>query len=174
MLHCTTSAVPDSSGHLLAVSEDGVLHSVMPSPAEHCEAGAELGLISSAYNNTAIQEDIIPDPPGSRIANRVTSLRMRTAEVWASIPATVEGIPDSCASSETSTPVKSRINSLVYDETTTVASATVDSPSFSSPATSVTAISDWGPRDSLANLSVIGHKQERIRVMPKVCITFLV
>lgn len=168
MLHCTTSAVPDSSGHLLAVSEDGVLHSVMPSPAEHCEAGAQLGLISSAYNNTAIQEDIIPDPPGSRIANRVTSLRMRTAEVWASIPATVEGIPDSCASSETSTPVKSRINSLVYDETTTVASATVDSPSFSSPATSVTAISDWGPRDSLANLSVIGHKQERIRVMPKV------
>lgn len=168
MLHCTTSDVPDSSRHILAVSEDGVLHPVMPSPAEHSEGGTEFGLISSAYNDTENQEDIIPDPPGSRIANRVTSLRLRTAEVWASIPATVEGLPTSCASSETSTPVKSRINSLAYDETTTVASATLDSPSFSSPATSVTAISDWGPRDSLANLSVIGHKQERIRVMPKV------
>jgi hypothetical protein len=140
----------------------------MPSPAEHCEGGAEFGLISSAMNRTSNQEDINPDPPGSRIANRVTSLRMRTAAVWASIPATVEGLPTSCASSEPSTPVKSQMNSLGYDETTTVASATVDSPSCSSPATSVTAISDWGPRDSLANLSMIGHKQERIRVMPKV------
>jgi hypothetical protein len=174
MLHCTTSAVPDSFRHILAVSEDGVLHPVMPSPAEHCEGGTEFGLISSVMNRTSDQEDMNPDPPGSRIANRVTSLRMRTAAVWASIPATVEGLPSSCASSETSTPAKSRINSLGYDETTTVASATVDSPSFSSPATSVTAISDWGPRDSLANLSVIGHKQERIRVMPKVCIMFLV
>ncbi|KAG1858455.1 hypothetical protein DFJ58DRAFT_782339 [Suillus subalutaceus] len=168
VLPCTTSAVPDLSRHILAVSEDGVLQPVMPSPAEHWDGGAEFGLISSAMDRSSNQEDIKPDPPGSRIADRVTSLRMRTAAVWASIPATVEGIPASCASSATSTPVKSKANSLEHDETTTVASATVDSPSFSSPATSVTAVSDWGPRDSLANLSMIGHKQERIRVMPKV------
>lgn len=166
--HCTTSAVPDLSTHILAVSEDGVLHPVMPSPTEHWESGAEFGLISSAMDTSSNQEDVKPDPPGSRIANRVTSLRMRTAAVWASIPATVEGLPASCVSSETSTPVKSRMNSLEHDETTTVTSATVDSPSFSSPATSVTAVSDWGPRDSLANLSMIGHKQERTRVVPKV------
>ncbi|KAG2348457.1 hypothetical protein BDR05DRAFT_521170 [Suillus weaverae] len=174
VLHCTTSAAPDSSRHILVVSEDGVLHPVIPSPAEHCEGGTEFGLISSAMDRSSNQEDINPDPPGSRIANRVTSLRMRTAAVWASIPATVEGLPASCASSKTSTPAKSQINSLGHDETTTVTSVTVDSPSFSSPATSITAVSDWGPRDSLANLSMIGHKQDWIREMPKVCITFLV
>ncbi|KAG1736750.1 hypothetical protein EDB19DRAFT_1720093, partial [Suillus lakei] len=167
-LNCTTSAAPDSSGHTLFVSEDGVLHPVTPSPIEHWEGGADFGLISSAMEESSNQEDINPDPPGSRIADRVTSLRMRTAAVWASIPATVEGLPASCVSSEASTPVKSQMNSLGHDETTTVASATVDSPSFSSPATSVTAVSEWGPRDSLANLSMIGHKQERIRAMPKV------
>jgi hypothetical protein len=159
---------------MILVSEDGVLQPVMPSPTEHWECGTEFGLISSSMDRSSNQEDIKPDPPGSRIADRVTSLRMRTAAVWASIPATVEGLPASCASSETSTPVKSKTNSLEHDETTTVASVTVDSPSFSSPATSVTAVSDWGPRDSLANLSMIGHKQERIRVIPKVCIAFLV
>lgn len=168
VLHCTTSAAPDSSRHILVVSEDGVLHPVIPSPAEHCEGGTEFGLISSAMDRSSNQEDINPDPPGSRIANRVTSLRMRTAAVWASIPATVEGLPASCASSKTSTPAKSQINSLGHDETTTVTSVTVDSPSFSSPATSITAVSDWGPRDSLANLSMIGHKQDWIREMPKV------
>ncbi|KAG1835636.1 hypothetical protein EV424DRAFT_1357994 [Suillus variegatus] len=162
-LHCTTSAVPDISRHVLAVSEDGVLHPTMPLATEHWEGGTEFGLISSAMDRSSDQEDINPNPPGSRIADRVTSLRMRTAAVWASIPATVEGLPDSCASSETSTPVKSQMNSLEHYETTTVASATVDSPSFSSPATSVTAVSDWGPRDSLANLSMTGYKQERIR-----------
>lgn len=172
-LHCTTSAVPDISRHVLAVSEDGVLHPTMPLATEHWEGGTEFGLISSAMDRSSDQEDINPNPPGSRIADRVTSLRMRTAAVWASIPATVEGLPDSCASSETSTPVKSQMNSLEHYETTTVASATVDSPSFSSPATSVTAVSDWGPRDSLANLSMTGYKQERIRIMPKVCVMFL-
>lgn len=167
-LPCTTSAAPDISRHVLAVSEDGVLHHTMPLATEHWEGGTEFGLISSAMDRSSDQEDTNPNPPGSRIADRVTSLRMRTAAVWASIPATVEGLPDSCASSETSTPVKSQMNSLEHYETTTVASATVDSPSFSSPATSVTAVSDWGPRDSLANLSMTGYKQERIRVMPKV------
>lgn len=168
VLPCTTFAVPDLSRHILVVSEDGVLQPVMPSPTEHWDRGTEFGLMSSAMDRPSNQEDVNPDPPGSRIADRVTSLRMRTAAVWASIPATVDGLPASCASSATSTPVKSRANSLEQDETTTVASATVDSPSVSSPATSVTAVSDWGPRDSLANLSMIGHKQERIRVMPKV------
>ncbi|KAG2080263.1 hypothetical protein BD769DRAFT_858380 [Suillus cothurnatus] len=168
VLPCTTSVVPNSSRHMILVSEDGVLQPVMPSPTEHWECGTEFGLISSSMDKSSNQEDIKPDPPGSRIADRVTSLRMRTAAVWASIPATVEGLPASCASSETSTPVKSKTNSLEHDETTTVASVTVDSPSFSSPATSVTTVSDWGPRDSLANLSMIGHKQERIRVIPKV------
>ncbi|KAG2149366.1 hypothetical protein DEU56DRAFT_781822 [Suillus clintonianus] len=167
-LTMSTSATPDSSRHTLAVSEDGFLHPVMLSPAKHWESGPDYGLLSSAAHKPSNQEDINPDPPGSRIASRVTSLRMRTAEVWASIPATVEGLPDSCVSSEASTPVKSQIDSLGHDETTTVESATIDSPSFSSPATSVTAVSDWGPRDSLANLSMIGHKQEQIRVMPKI------
>ncbi|KAG2157576.1 uncharacterized protein EDB93DRAFT_799748 [Suillus bovinus] len=168
VLHCTTSAVPDLSRHILAVSEDGVLHPVMPSPTEHWEGGAEFQRISSAMDRSSDQDDINPSPPGSRIANRVTSLRMRTAAVWASIPATVEGLPDLSTSSETSTPVKSHMTSLEHCETTTVASVTVDSPSFSSPATSVTAVSDWGPRDSLANLSMTGYKQERVLVMPKV------
>lgn len=168
VLPCTTFTVPDLSRNVLVISEDGVLQPVTPSPTEHWEGGAEFGLISSAMDRSSNQEDIKPDPPGSRIADRVTSLRMRTAAVWASIPATVEGLPASCPSSESSTPVKSKMISLEHDETTTVTSATMDSPSFSSPATSVTAVSDWGPRDSLANLSMIGHKQERIRVMPKV------
>ncbi|KAG0705334.1 hypothetical protein DFH29DRAFT_292812 [Suillus ampliporus] len=165
---CTTSAVLDPLRHIPTVSEDGFFHPAMPSPTGHQERGIDFGLISSAVDDASNQEDINPDPPGSRIATRVTSLRMRTAAVWASIPATMEGLPASCVSSEASTPVKSQVNSLEHDETASVESATVDSPLFSTPATSATAVSDWGPRDSLGNLSMIGHKQERIRVMPKV------
>ncbi|KAG1748969.1 uncharacterized protein EDB91DRAFT_825965 [Suillus paluster] len=151
VLHRTTTAALDPLRHIPAVSEDGFLHFATPSPTEHQECGTDFGLISSTVDESSNQEDINPDPPGSRIADRVTSLRMRTAAVWASIPATMEGLPASCVSSEASTPVKSQINFLEQDETTSVETATVDSPLFSSPATSATAVSDWGPRDSLVN-----------------------
>jgi hypothetical protein len=119
----------------------------MPSPPEHQECDTDFGLVSSTVNEPSNREDsfLDPDPPGNRIAVRVASLRMRTAEVWASIPATMDGVPASY--SEASTPAKSRMDSPDRDETASIDHATMYNPSFSSPATSVTAVSDWSPQE---------------------------
>ncbi|OJA17638.1 hypothetical protein AZE42_10632, partial [Rhizopogon vesiculosus] len=141
----TTSATLESSGDMPDVLEDGSFP-IVPSRTEHRECSSEFGLLSksSTIDESPTREDSYSllglHPPGSRTSIRVASLRMRTAAVWASIPATMDmdGVPASCEYSEASTS-QTRMNSPERDETTSSDRATVYGPSFSSPATSATA-----------------------------------
>jgi hypothetical protein len=168
---CTTSATLESSSHTLDVLEDGTFP-IVSSQTERQEGVADFGLISSTVDESPSRKDgplgLGLDPPGSRISVRVTSLRMRTAAVWDSIPATMDG-GSAGDYSQASTPVKSQIISQEWDETESIEHATVYSPSFSSPATSVTAVSDLSPRNSLSRLTMINRKQELTCITPKVC-----
>lgn len=161
---CTTSATLQPSSHIPDALEDSSFPVVHP-PTDHWECGADFGFISSMNESSNRKDSLLePDPPGRRTAVRVASLRMRTAAVWASIPSTMDVVPASYEYSETSTPVKS----LECDETTSIDHAMVYSPSLSSPATSVTAVSDCGLGDLSARMSM-GHKQEWSSITPKVC-----
>ena len=165
----TASATLEPSDHIPEILEDGSPPVTAPT-TDHWECGAEFGLLSSTMNESSNRDDSLldPDPPGSRTAFRVASLRMRTAAVWASIPSTMDGIPISGEHNELSTPVKSRVDSPQRDDTISVDHAIAYSPLFSSPATSVTAVSECGLRDhTLAKLG-IDHKEEWPCIAPNV------